>query len=411
MRILQYIIISAVSLGVVSLTALKALPEFGVEIFHSDREEQHQDDRRNLLVENADDESQKLVLNAEEIRRVGIKTQVARPGLLEREITLPGEITLNQDRMAHIVPRAAGVVRQVNFSLGDEVREGQVMAVLESRDLADAKAAYLAALEKVKLIQTSFQREQRLFSDKVTSEQEYLSAAQALKEAEIQAATASQKLMALGFTKGDLEELPSADREAYRQYMIKAPFDGTVIEKHIVLGEVVDDKSEVFTLADLTTVWVDLHVYQSDISSVRQGQSVTISSGSTVPDAAGIIDYVGAVLGRESRTLLARILLPNPGGIYRPGLFVTATVRCEQIQTEVAIPRTAVQFLNGKSCVFARDEHGFEPVEVRTGRTDGRTVEILSGLQNGRQYVSEGAFELKARLITGTLDDHAGHGH
>ena len=130
-------------------------------------------------------------------------------------------------------------------------------------------------------------------------------------------------------------------------------------------------------------------------------------SGST----EGEISYIGAVFGAESRTVLARVVLPNPSGMYRPGLFVTARVAVDAVEADVIVPRAAIQTLGGKKCVFIRDDHGFEPRFITSGQSNSTGVQVTSGLKPGEQYVTEGAFELKAKMVTSTLDSHAGHGH
>jgi cobalt-zinc-cadmium efflux system membrane fusion protein len=194
-------------------------------------------------------------------------------------------------------------------------------------------------------------------------------------------------------------------------YPIRSPFDGTIIDKHITLGEVVSEAAEVFIVADLSTVWVDLHVYQKDLMKIKKGQKVIISAGQTMPDAEGVISYVGPVVGAESRTALARVVLPNTTGIFRPGLFVTAKAAVDDVEADVIVPKSAVQTFGGNKCVFIKDEHGFEFSFINLGQSNAEYVEVTSGLNAGQRYVTKGAFELKAKIATGTLDSHAGHGH
>jgi len=194
-------------------------------------------------------------------------------------------------------------------------------------------------------------------------------------------------------------------------YPIRAAFNGTIISRHITLGEVVSDSAVIFVVADLSSVWVDLHVYQKDLAKIRKAQRVVISAGETIPEIEGEISYVGPVFGAESRTVLARVVLPNPSGMYRPGLFVTARVAVDAVEADVIVPRAAIQTLDGKKCVFIRDDHGFEPRFITSGQSNSTGVQITSGLKPGEQYVTEGAFALKAKMVTSTLDSHAGHGH
>jgi len=360
--------------------------------------------------EREDHGEERLVrLSAEELEEFGIELAVAGPGRLETEVSLPGEVALNADRLAHVVPRVSGIVREVRRTLGDRVRKGDVLAVLESRDLADSKADFLAARERVSMAEANFLREEGLWKKKISSEQEYLEARRAFAEARISLRSAEQKLHALGFSEKDLARLPGEPDVDFTRYEMVAPFDGTVIEKHIVLGEVLKDDAEAYVVADLSSVWINISVYQKDLPRIRRGLPVIVSAGHGVPDAGGTISYLGPLVGEETRTALARVVLPDARGLWRPGLFVTARVIVQAETVPIAVPRTALQTLKERPHVFVETEEGLLAVPVALGRTNHRRVEIVSGLEAGRRYVKTGAFTLKAQLSKGAFG--GGHGH
>ena len=361
--------------------------------------------------DDAHEEEGAIELTQEQIKEIGIELAIATGGNIDVYVNLSGEVAVNADTMAHIVPRVSGVVAEVKKKLGDTVKTDEVMAVIRSRNLADAKAGYLAAIERYDLAKTIFEREEKLWKEKISSEQDYLDAKKSFAEAKIQMRNVEQKLHALGFTEDYLKKLSSAQHSQLTIFEITAPFGGTVIDKHITLGEVVSNDADVFIVADLSTVWIDLHVYPKDLMKVKKGQRVIISAGQTIPDAENVISYVGPVVGTESRTALARVVLPNPAGLFRPGLFITASVAIDRVQADVIVPKDAVQTIEGRKCVFTRDEHGFEPRFVNLGQSDSDFVQIISGLTPKQQYVTKGAFELKSIIATSTLDSHAGHGH
>lgn len=348
-------------------------------------------------------------LSDAELREFGIRLETAQGGALNQYIELPGEIVLNTDRMAHVVPRVAGIVREVRATVGDQVKKGQLLAVLESRGLADAKASYLAAVERESLAQANFKREERLWQKKVTSEQEYLNARQAQAEARIAKNSAEQQLHALGCNGKDLLALTSSNHASFTHYTITSPFAGTVIEKHITFGEQVGADADVFTIADLSTVWVNINIYQKDLVSIRKGQTVGIEIGHGIASVEGKIAWVGPQVDEGTRTATARIELPNPNGSLRPGLFVTAKVAVGGSQAGLVVPKSALQTFEGKTVVFVRTGEGLEPKPVELGRETGTTVEILSGLVAGQTYAAEGSFTLKAQLSKGAFGD--GHNH
>lgn len=368
----------------------------GEDVHADDGEEGHEDDGP-------------IRLSSDEQKEFDIVLDKVEASSLEQYVDLPGEIVLNADQVAHVVPRVAGIIREVKKKQGDLVRKGEVMAIIESRDLADAKAEFLAARERNELSSLSYSREERLWNKKITSEQEYLDARHAQVEARIALRSAEQKLHALGFTDTYLKTLPEQPDITYTRYEIKAPFSGRVIQKHISLGEVLADNTEAFVIADLSTVWVDLQIYQKDLVAIRKGQAVVIQVGHGVPDARGVVEFVGPMLGEETRTALARVVLDNHGGNYRPGMFVTARIAVAKIPVSLAVAKSALQNIDGQTIVFVKTAKGFVPQPLEIGRQNTLNVEVLSGLKPGDVYVSEGAFTLKAQLSKGAFGD--GHNH
>ena len=350
-------------------------------------------------------------LSKAEMNNMGITIVRAEPGTLKMQLSFPGEIRLNADRQANIVPRMSGIVKEVMKSVGDPVSKGEVMAVIESRELADARAFFHGARERVTLAEANYAREERLWKKKISAEQEYLTAKQVLSEARIELESAKQKLLSLGFSSKYLEDHPHDLSEVLTAYNVTAPFEGKVIEKDITLGELLQADTVAFVVADLSTVWVDLSIYQKDLPFVSEGQSVLISPGRGIPDVQGTISYLSPVIAEETRTALARVVLPNPEGNLRPGLFITANLDGEDIPVPLVVPKSALQNLEGETCVFIKHLDGFKSQPVTLGKTSKTQAEVTSGLKAGQSYVTNGAFEIKAKIITSTMDSHAGHGH
>jgi cobalt-zinc-cadmium efflux system membrane fusion protein len=344
------------------------------------------------------DEKKRVQLTDNQIKQLGVEVTVAQSGRLLRHLTLPGAIVLNTDRLVHIVPRIPGVVRDVRKHLGDTVRAGDMLAVIDSRELADAKAAYLAASARVTVTEETFAREKDLWKKKISAAQDYLTAKQALAEARIELRAAKHKLSALGVSEVSLQQLASQPDSSLTRYEIIAPSAGTVIEKHLTVGELLKDDTEAFQVADLSTVWVHINVTPSDLPLVRTGQRVTITAGATMPEATGTISYLGSLVSEETRTVLARVVIPIPDGRWRPGLFVTAMVAVDETVVPLLIPKAALQTLAGQPSVFVQTSEGFEPRPVTLGRANETHVEITAGLQPGEPYAITETFLLKAEL-------------
>ncbi len=506
--------------------------EHGDQDEHDEHGEQDEHDEHGEHGEQ-DDESV-IHLTDRERHELGIEVATAGSGTITTRISLPGETALNADRLAHIVPRAPGIVREVLKSVGDAVAAGEVMAWLESSELGEAKVDYLAkwtelgcctldlararaihdntvrlleilksspsretlqemngsemgenrsvlvsAYAELVYAEAAYLRERPLFEKKVASERDYqaaqaeyqkadaayaatrdsvafkiqrdlLEAKRAQRIREIELEGARRHLYVLGLTSEEIAELEllgqpktntatetrmctdpnckgcaqdesvghgaavAALRETEEKlawYPLRAPFDGTVIDRHLTLGEKHGDDFNAFTIADLSSVWVDIRVYQGDIALVKKGQRVRISAGAGMAEAHGVISYLAPIVDERTRTALARVVLPNPDGSWRPGLFVTAEVAAGEDNAPVLIPKTAVQRIDEESVVFLDTEDGLRASPVRLGRGHEAHIEVLSGLGAGQRYITQGAFELKAKLVTSNLDPHAGHGH
>jgi len=288
------------------------------------------------------------------------------------------------------------------------VQAGQVLAVLESRELADAKAEFLNALERQILAQSQYERETRLYEQKVTSEQDYLVSKQALAKVRIEYRMARQKLLALGLTQQAVEELPTQGEEAFTTYRMVAPFTGTIIHKHIVLGEVVNDSSDTFIIADLNTLWVDLYVNQQDVPAIRTGATGDIFVGHDTTAIPSSVSYVDQQLDPVTRTGVVRMVLDNRDGKYRSGTFVTGRVALQAADQGIVVPAQAVQIVNDRPGVFVDTPQGFALRYVELGNQSADQVQIVSGVERGERVVTRNAFHLKAELTKQAI---SGHGH
>lgn len=338
-------------------------------------------------------------LNDAQLKGAGVGVEQAGPANIGTVSQLSGEIRFNEDRTAHIVPRLAGVVESVPANLGEHVKRGQVLAVIASTALAEMRSELLSAQRRLGLAQVTHDREKKLWQDKISAEQDYLQAQQVLREAEIAVQNARQKLDAIGAT--------GANGAALNRFTLRAPFDGIIVEKHLALGEAVKEDANVFTISDLTSVWAEIIVSAKDLEFVRVGEKVTIKATSLDSSATGTVAYVGSLLGEQTRTAKARVTLQNPKMAWRPGLFVNVELTRDAKQVPVAVLTDALQTVEGKNTVFAKVDGGYKAQVVKTGRNDGRYVEIVEGLAAGARYAASGSFVLKAEQGKGSADhDH-----
>jgi cobalt-zinc-cadmium efflux system membrane fusion protein len=187
--------------------------------------------------------------------------------------------------------------------------------------------------------------------------------------------------------------------ESLSGYVVAAPMSGTIVARPVSSGTAVDVGSVLYTVADLSTVWLDFPIYEQQLGRIRRGQLVHVrAAGGPAISASGTIDYVGPVLDVETRATYARVTLANADGRWQPGRLVTALVVLERVTAPVAVPEDAIVRDGTGWAVFRADSSGFEVQPVTLGRSDGTTTEIVAGLERGARIVTRNAFWLKAEL-------------
>ena len=331
-----------------------------------------------------------IPLSAEQIAAAGIKVAAVGPGQLAREVSVPGKVVAAADRMAQIVPKVGGTVTEARKNLGDTVEKGEILALIESREMAESVADYLAAKRAEELARTTFNREKGLWDKKITAEQDYLTAKNAHQEAKIKLDLAKQKLQALGHD-GEVSNNGNS-----RFHELRSPLPGRVIARELTLGEYVDTTHSAFTVADLSVVWVESAIAPGDLPFVKEGLMANVlGSGGK---AEGKLIFVSPAIDPETRSAKAIIELDNADGKWRPGEFANAAIATSAQDTDLIVPKDAIQTIEGKAVVFVRNDKGFEKRDVTTGREDSRHVEILSGVSFGEPVAVSSTFTLKAEL-------------
>jgi cobalt-zinc-cadmium efflux system membrane fusion protein len=335
---------------------------------------------------------------------LGIEIATAEPGVMPTEVQVTGTIGFNEDKLARIVPRAAGTVRRVLKNVGDQVETGEVLAILDSKDVAEAKAVYVAAKDKLSLAETTFNREDMLFNKRVSSEQDLINARRDLAQARSDARSATQSLLTLGFRDADLKRLEIEPTDLSR-VDIMAPFAGEVVEKHIFTGEFLPQDREVFVVADLDVVWVHLLVSPDKLKDTAVEAPVKITDGHGL-SAEAKIGYVAPSISNETRAALARVDLPNPKRSWRPGSVVEATIEGPAAPAAIVVPSAAIQTVQGQPSVFLPAVGGFRVQTIKIGRVNEQQTEIIKGLNPGDKVATGQTFALKSELEKGAGEDN-----
>lgn len=344
----------------------------------------------------------KIVLSTEAVKNAGIKTVTLKAEALPDLLSVTGNISHNQERVFNVTPRLRGRVVEVYASLGSSVSQGNRLALLDSTELGEAKVEYLKSQTLLDLSKANYEREKSLFDQKIAAKKDVLAAEAEYRKVEAEARTLHERLRLYGLSEEAIAKLDSSPS----RYVLTAPGPGVVVEKEITLGEVIEAGKKVFTISDLSTVWVLLSVYEKDMPKIRNGTPVKIKTESNPGEIfTGKIAYIGDTLDTQSRTVPIRIVVPNPGRRLKPGMFATAEIETPAASgTALVIPSVAIQKIEGKPVAFVREGEGqFQKRDLELGREIRGRVEVKSGLKEGDQVVTEGSFTLKSELLKETL--------
>ncbi len=341
-------------------------------------------------------------LTNEQIKTSGIQLAAVVDGTLVRRIVVPGTIVPDADRIARVSVKLSATVAELRKKLGDTAEKGEVIAVLESREVADAKSEYLAARLNNDLQRNLYERDKILLDRHIIAEQIVLKSQGAAAQAKMNLDIARQKLFALGVTESELAALPDEPETALRRQEVRAPISGRVVDRKVDLGAAVGRdnlETELFTVANLDRVWVELAIGPTDLPRVAEGQTVSIAAHGLSKRAIGKIVFIGPILDKETHSARVVAEIANPDGNWRPGSLVQASVTIEERPAALAVPVTAVQTIGKIPVVFVRTQDGFERRPVSLGDGDDRLFEVLSGIREGETIAVGNTFVLKAELL------------
>ncbi|MGE5808967.1 MAG: efflux RND transporter periplasmic adaptor subunit [Nitrospirota bacterium] len=359
-------------------------------------------------------EKQSVVkLSAEAQKTAGITVRTAAPESLSAPIEATAAVELNGDKVANVSARTSGRLVRITALQGDVVKANQPLAYFDSPELGQAWAEYSKAKGRVEASRKNVSREETLFEKKISPEKDVIRARQELAEAEADLSFAREKFHLLGV---DIDRF-EMKREGEHQHpliAIASPISGTVIERTATQGEVVGPEKAIFTIADLSSLWVIIDIYEKDLGRVRQGTPVKVVTAAYADKTfRGVISHVGDVMDDKTRTVKARVAVENGNRLLKPGMFATVSIDVKGAQTEKAImaPDEAVLMDGEERFVFVMTgPETFEKREVRPGRMIGKNVEIVEGLHAGDKVAVTGAFILKSELKKGELVAEHGHG-
>jgi membrane fusion protein, heavy metal efflux system len=413
LRVMQ----ETLSVAVVPLIAFTLLSMFLMSCDRKDapKKEKQKTEAQTKTEESGEkhEEADAVTLSAEQVKAAGIEVQAVTSGASRAPLSATAVIEPNNDRVSRIGSRVAGRIVKVAAAQGDRVKAGQQLAYLESVDLDQAWSDYTKAKGRQALAAASLKREETLFEKKIAPEKDVLRARQEFGEAEADLTLAAKRLRILGVEESKLGSPSDAANKDHPLIVIPSPISGVVVEKTVTQGEMVNPEKVLFTVADLSTLWVVIDIYEKNVSQVKTGMEVKLLVAA-YPERMfkGRISYVGDMMDEKTRTVKARVTVDNPKGFLKPGMFATVSmdsIRDPKAESILAIPEQAI-FLDGSQrYVFIREAEGrFVVRPVSVGAVSGDKIEIKEGLKAGDAVVTKGVFALKSELKKEALhaDEH-----
>ena len=345
-----------------------------------------------------------VTLDSTAVRLAGVELLTLVPSS-QAELVANGTITYDANRVSVIASRAEGRLVSVRADLGQAVRAGTILAILESPEIGGVRGELERARSTVEIARKNYDREKRLYEEQISPQKELLDAEATLRSAEVDYTSALARLRALGATAGD-----------GATFGLATSLSGTIVERNASPGQTVGPSTNLFTVADLGHVWITVDVYERDLTHVRRGATATVAPtafpGQTFP---GRVTYAGGVIDTTSRTFKVRVDVDNPAGRLRPGMFAQVRIEAPRdsktdgpAASVLTVPEVALQELNGKQVVFVASQTPgrFVARTVTTGARAGNgTVTITEGLAAGERIVVKGAFQLKAELTKASFGE------
>ena len=340
------------------------------------------------------------------LRDLRITTAAVESRTGAEDVTLLGELAVDERNYAEVgVPVPARAMRLM-AGPGDQVRAGQMLVELQSPELGKLRAEYVSAQARLTLAEGALKRKRELAAEKIVPLREVQEAETDATQAQAAVRSASAALTALGVppsASGDAESRSAAT------FGLRSPVAGTVLERNIVQGQMLDPATPAFRIANLATLWLTVHAFERDAVRIAKGANARLTF-SALPGEQfpGVVTLLGGQVAKESRTIPIRIDVRNQRGLLRPGMSASAAVPVGASASRVlTVPVAAVQRVRNEWCVFLpKDASTFEIRKIGRGRDLGDEVEVLSGLKTGEKIVVEGAFLLKSQAEKGEADHH-----
>jgi len=328
-------------------------------------------------------------------QHAGIQTQAVAGGRIAKTLEVVGQLAFDQNRLAQLSARGDSLVVEVKVDVGDEVKKGQVLAVLASASVGADQARLAGSQARLGAARAAVARERQLGEAGLSPRKSLEEAQRELAAAQAESDAARSALGAAG----------ASSEAGGGRSLLRAPFAGTVVARDAVAGRTAGAGQVLLQVADLATMWAQLEVPEAEAALVRPGQPVRVTfEGMRGPTREARVTRVAASVDPASRTVRVRVELPNRDRTLKAGAFLRAQIQVSADHDALLVPRDAIQHAESRTLVFVkRSDTLFEPVAVKTGEAQGGLVEVVSGLEPGVEVATTGAFLLKTEIMKASI--------
>ena len=343
--------------------------------------------------------------------KAGIQTAFPQENSSAPMIETFCRVKYNENQLAHITPLGSGVIRRVRFDVGSQVKIGDILAEIHSAEVAKAKTDFLSAVVDYQVKEAACKREESLVKQNISAARDFQEAEAACKVALLSKNTTQQRLLNFEFTQEEIAEIEKT-QDSSSILMVRAPFSGTLVARQAVMGEFVESGKALFTLANLSSMWLELSVPADKAAFVKNNLDVE----ATIDDLPGItvegkLVWIDTSIDERSRMLKARAVVSNDQQKLKTGMFGQAQIAIGLISQTLRVPKDTVQMFEKKPYLFVKVEDDlYDLRRVTLGHKSDSTIAVVSGIQANEQVVVTGTFTmmsefLKSRLGAGCVDD------
>jgi cobalt-zinc-cadmium efflux system membrane fusion protein len=352
-----------------------------------------------------------LTLKAESIKEIGLTTAVAEVKAMVGNMTVPAKLLPNQDFEANVGSLVQGRVREVFVNVGDFVKEGQELMHIEGLEVGEIKSNFIKAKAQLKYAEANYERQKTLLEQKVGSQKAFLETQSDHDKALAEFNAEDKRIHSIGLTDDDLlkfVEHATTEKDGHSGGVlpIKSPIAGTVVERNVVIGQLVDASTTAFRIVNTSTLWADGQVYEKDVPKFSGKPEVTLTvTAFSGEEFRGKVIYVSPVVDEHSRTITIRASIPNRSGRLKPQMFGELHVPIGGTTKGLIVPAECVQKDNVETYVLvATSDTTFERRSVSLGATVDSMVEVKDGIKPGERVVVKGSFQLKSELMKEALE-------